>query len=69
MDLLTLKQGVSIKVVQERLGHSDAAMTLNVYSHTIPGMQKEAAQKMDEVTALIDINEMLDKVDNQNGLQ
>jgi len=66
---LMLKQGVSFKVVQERLGHSDAAMTLNVYSHVIPGMQKEAAQKMDEITAIIDVNELLEKVEDQNGLQ
>jgi integrase len=66
---LMLKQGVSVKVVQERLGHSDAAMTLNVYSHVIPGMQREAAEKMDEITALIDISEMLEKVEGQNGLQ
>ena len=57
---LMLKQGVSIKVVQERLGHSDAAMTLNVYSHTIPGMQEEAARKMDEITAVIEIADFLD---------
>lgn len=44
-------------------------MTLNVYSHTIPGMQKDAAQKMDEVTALINITEVIEIVDNQNGLQ
>jgi integrase len=52
---LALSQGVSVKVVQEMLGHSDASMTLKVYSHTTPGMQKEAAKKMDEITALIDI--------------
>jgi len=66
---LMLKQGISVKVVQERLGHSDAAMTLNVYSHVIPGMQREAAEKMDEITALIDISAMLEKVEDQNGLQ
>jgi hypothetical protein len=44
-------------------------MTLNVYSHVIPGMQREAAEKMDEITALIDISEMLEKVEGQNGLQ
>jgi len=53
---LMLKQGVSVKVVQERLGHADASMTLNVYSHVTPGMQKEAAEKMDEITELIDIS-------------
>jgi integrase len=66
---LTLKQGVSLKVVQERLGHSDAAMTLNVYSHTIPGMQQEAAEKMDEITAIIDASEILEEVENETGLQ
>jgi integrase len=66
---LMLKQGVSVKVVQERLGHSDAAMTLNVYSHVIPGMQEEAAQKMDEITAIIDANELFEKVEGQNGLE
>jgi integrase len=39
------------------LGHSDASMTLKVYSHTTPGMQKEAARKMDEITAIIEIND------------
>lgn len=53
---LALSQGVSVKVVQEMLGHSDASMTLKVYSHTTPGMQKEAAKKMDEITALIDVS-------------
>lgn len=66
---LMLKQGVSVKVVQERLGHSDAAMTLNVYSHVIPGMQREAAEKMDEITAVIDISETLEEIENRNGLQ
>lgn len=66
---LMLKQGISIKVVQERLGHSDAAMTLNVYSHTIPGMQKEAAEKMDEITAIIEMNDLFEKVEDQTGLQ
>lgn len=66
---LMLRQGISIKVVQERLGHSDAGMTLNVYSHTIPGMQKEAAEKMDEITAIIELNEVFEKVEDKNGLQ
>jgi len=66
---LMLKQGVSVKVVQERLGHSGAGLTLNVYSHVIPGMQKEAAQKMDEITAIIDVNELLEKIEDRIGLQ
>ncbi|MFJ9501567.1 site-specific integrase [Brevibacillus centrosporus] len=40
---LLLKQGVHIKVVSERLGHSDTRMTLDTYSHVHPTMQAEAA--------------------------
>ncbi len=48
----------------ERLGHSDAAITLNAYSHTILGMLRDAARKMDEIAALIDIIELLDSPEN-----
>ncbi len=41
-----LKQGVHPKVVQERLGHSSPAFTMAVYSHVLPGMQQEAAQRL-----------------------
>ena len=40
---LLLKAGVPVKVVSERLGHANAAFTMNVYQHVIPGMQAEAA--------------------------
>jgi integrase len=42
-----LKQGTSPKIVQERLGHSSAVVTLDIYSHVIPGLQ-EAALRFDE---------------------
>ena len=34
------------KVVQELLGHSDISMTLNTYSHVMPGLKKAAADKI-----------------------
>ena len=40
---LLLKQGVHLKVVQERLGHSNIAVTADVYSHVTPSLHKEAA--------------------------
>ena len=46
---LLLLAGVHPKVVSERLGHSSVAITLDVYSHVLPGMQQEAAQKLDGV--------------------
>ena len=40
---LALQAGVHPKVVQERLGHSSVAFTLDRYSHAIPAMQEDAA--------------------------
>lgn len=46
---LMLKQGIHPKVVQERLGHAGIAITLDLYSHTTPGLQQAAANKFDEI--------------------
>ena len=40
---LALQAGVHPKIVSERLGHSTISFTLDVYSHAIPHLQKEAA--------------------------
>jgi integrase len=42
-----LASGVHPKVAQERLGHSSVAITLDLYSHVLPGMQAEAADRVD----------------------
>ena len=42
-----LKQGIHPKVVSERLGHATVAITLDTYSHVLPGMQEEAAESID----------------------
>ncbi len=34
--------GANIKAVQERLGHADIVLTLNIYSHLLPTTQREA---------------------------
>lgn len=39
------------KVVQERLGHSSIVITLDLYSHAVPGMQEEAADKLEAMLA------------------
>lgn len=44
---LLLAAGVHPKVVQERLGHANIRMTLDRYSHVIPGMQRHAADALD----------------------
>ena len=42
-----LRAGVHPKVVSERLGHASIGITLDTYSHVMPGMQEEAAKKID----------------------
>jgi integrase len=41
------RNGIHPKIVSERLGHSTVGITLDVYSHVLPGMQEEAARKID----------------------
>jgi integrase len=36
-------------VVSERLGHASVAFTMSVYQHVLPGMQREAAERMAEL--------------------
>ena len=42
-----LKEGVHPKVVSERLGHATVAITLDTYSHVLPGIQRDAAERID----------------------
>jgi integrase len=42
-----LANGVHPKVASERLGHSKVGITLDLYSHVIPGMQEDAAALVD----------------------
>ena len=48
---LLLKAGEFPKVISERLGHSQIGITMDIYSHIMPGMQKEAAKKIDMILA------------------
>jgi integrase len=42
-----LGSGVHPKVASERLGHSKIGITLDLYSHVMPGMQEDAAERVD----------------------
>jgi integrase len=46
---LLMSAGVHPKVVQERLGHSQIAVTMDIYSHVLPTMQREAASKLNTI--------------------
>jgi integrase len=43
-----LSAGVHPKVASERLGHSKVGITLDLYRHVLPGMQEDAAARVDE---------------------
>jgi len=47
-----LASGVHPKVASERLGHSRVGVTLDLYSHVLPGMQEDAASRVDEALRL-----------------
>jgi integrase len=42
-----LKDGVDIKAISRRLGHSRASFTMDVYAHLMPGQDEEAAKRTD----------------------
>ena len=46
---LLLEAGEHPKVVQERLGHSSIVLTLDTYSHILPGIQQRASERLDEI--------------------
>jgi integrase len=43
---LALRARIHPKVVSERLGHATVSITLDTYSHAIPAMQEEAAERI-----------------------
>ncbi len=46
---LLLGKGIHPKVVSEMLGHANTSMTLDVYSHATPTMQRQAATAFDQI--------------------
>lgn len=46
---LLIKQGVHIKVISERLGHSSVSITLDLYGHLMSNMQEDAAAHLDKI--------------------
>jgi len=45
---LLLSAGTNPKVVSERLGHSNIAITMDIYIHVLPGLQEAAALAIDK---------------------
>jgi len=61
-----LASNVHPKIVQERLGHSSIAVTMDIYSHLMPNMQGEAASAVDGALRAA-ISKRADEVRSQSG--
>lgn len=46
---LILAEGINIKAVSQRLGHSSPNITMEVYSHAFDTTKKESAEKIDKI--------------------
>lgn len=46
MATLALRNGEHPKIVSERLGHAKVSITLDIYSHAVPTLQREAAGRL-----------------------
>jgi integrase len=55
---IMLSEGVSLKVVQEILGHTSLMLTADTYSHVTPDLQRDAAKKLN---ALFDSKKLPDR--------
>ena len=49
---MLIERNVNPKIIQERLGHSRIGVTLDIYSHVLPSMQREAVTQLDSVISL-----------------
>ncbi len=52
---LRLVNGEHPKVVQEMLGHASITLTMDTYSHVLPGMQEESAARLDALLLPLDL--------------
>lgn len=46
---LLVALGVHPRVVMEALGHSNISLTMNLYSHVVPALQRDAADQLDNL--------------------
>ena len=46
---MMLQANINPKIVSERLGHVNIGITLDIFSHVLPGMQEAAAVTFDDM--------------------
>ena len=65
---LLLKAGVHPKIVSERLGHANIGITLDTYSHVLPGLQERAAEDFDNLVARENGGKMVARGSNPDSM-
>ncbi len=66
---LMLNHGIPLILVSRRLGHSKPSITLDIYGHLIPGMQADAAEKIDDLISPVEVGLHLNCTLNENLLE
>jgi len=61
---LLLKGGVHPKIVSERLGHANIGITIDTYSHVLPGLQERVAEQFDNLVGRKNVGKMSAKDPN-----
>lgn len=46
---LLMEMGVHVKVIQERLGHADATLTMDTYAHVLHTLQSDTATQFEQL--------------------
>ena len=67
---IMLAAGVNIKAISESLGHANIGITLDIYSHLLPGVGKSAAEHFDKLLKpwlAEDVGKMLANEDNSGA--
>ena len=63
-----LAAGVDVKIVSIRLGHSRSSITADIYQHALPGLDREAAQRMADLIVPPDDDHPIDGDPDGNGV-
>jgi integrase len=53
---ILLAQGVPLRVVMEILGHSQIAVTADLFTHVLPALNEDAARRMQEALSPVAVN-------------
>jgi integrase len=46
---LLISQGESLAYVRDQMGHSSIKVTVDTYGHLVPGLNREAVDRLDDV--------------------